>query len=579
MLPQSVNKALEVRGLQYKDTVAHAVAASLARHGVTHMFGQSLPSMVHLAGKEFGIKQVAYRQENTGGYMADGYARTSGKVGVITAQNGPAAALLVAPLAEALKASIPLVALVQDVNRDEADRNAFQELDHESMFRPVTKWVRRVINASRIEDYVDMAVAEATSGRPGPVALLLPADLLTETAVSDVPPRTKSLGHYPLDRTVPDNESIKHAAELLAQAKAPVVVAGGGVHLSGAAAALANLQEVAHLPVATTVMGKGTVDENHSLSMGVASYFMGKYGVARYMRPMIEDADVVLLVGNRTNQNGTDSWSLYPRGAQYIHIDVDPREIGRNYEPEVRLIGDAKATLEKLTQALRSQGLDLRATTRAGVEQQIAQAKDKHSEEAAHRTQSDAEPIRPERVMRDIDSRLKANSIVVGDASYSSIWVANYMQSRGVGTRFITPRGLAGLGWGFPMALGVKIANPGATVICVVGDGGFAHAWAELETAVRMQLPVVLVVLNNGILGYQKHAENIKFGDHTDACDFAPVNHAHLAEAVGATGIQVKKPSDFIPALDEAITNNTVTVLDVLVDPDAYPPVTWYQAD
>jgi len=152
MLPQSVNKALEVRGLQYKDTVAHAVAASLARHGVTHMFGQSLPSMVHLAGKEFGIKQVAYRQENTGGYMADGYARTSGKVGVITAQNGPAAALLVAPLAEALKASIPLVALVQDVNRDEADRNAFQELDHESMFRPVTKWVRCVMNASRIED-------------------------------------------------------------------------------------------------------------------------------------------------------------------------------------------------------------------------------------------------------------------------------------------------------------------------------------------------------------------------------------------------------------------------------------------
>src|SRR5699024_7426304 len=167
-----------------------------------------------------------------------------------------------------------------------------------------------------------MGVAAATSGRPGPVALLLPADVLTETAVSDGRARTKSLGHYPLDRTVPDNESIKHAAELLAQAKAPVVVAGGGVHLSGAAAALANLQEVAHLPVATTVMGKGTVDENHSLSMGVASYFMGKYGVARYMRPMIEDADVVLLVGNRTNQNGTDSWSLYPRGAQYIHIDV-----------------------------------------------------------------------------------------------------------------------------------------------------------------------------------------------------------------------------------------------------------------
>ncbi|HLU79456.1 MAG TPA: thiamine pyrophosphate-binding protein, partial [Burkholderiaceae bacterium] len=151
MRSPAADKALKVRGLQYSESAAHRLAAALARHGVTHLFGQSLPSMVHLAGKEFGISQIAYRQENTGGYMADAYARVSGKVGIVTAQNGPAAALLVAPLGEALKASIPLVALVQDVSRNQTDRNAFQELDHESMFRPVTKWVRRVSEPDRID--------------------------------------------------------------------------------------------------------------------------------------------------------------------------------------------------------------------------------------------------------------------------------------------------------------------------------------------------------------------------------------------------------------------------------------------
>ncbi|MYN13921.1 acetolactate synthase catalytic subunit [Pusillimonas sp. TS35] len=571
--------ALQSRGLLYPHSVAHRIAESLARHEVTHMFGQSLPSLIHLAGKKFGIKQVAYRQENTGGYMADAYARISGKVGVVTAQNGPAAALLVAPMGEALKASIPLVALVQDVNRDQTDRNAFQELDHESMFRPVTKWVRRVIDPNRIDDYVDMAITAATSGRPGPVALLLPADLLLQEPTTAKNVRKKALGRYPLDRAAPDEASIKQAADLLASAQRPLVIAGGGVHLSGAAETLAQLQELAHLPVATTVMGKGSVDEQHPLSVGVASYFMGHNGSTRHLKPLITDADVVVLVGNRTNQNGTDSWALYPRNARYIHIDIDPQEIGRNYEAEVRLTGDARVTLERLIAALRDTNLATRASARALVEQQIADGKAAHRKEAADLTGSNASPIRPERVMAEIDRRLTANSIVVADASYSSIWIANYLQSRRAGMRFITPRGLAGLGWGLPMALGAKVAEPDATVFCVVGDGGFAHAWAELETAVRMRLPVVLVVLNNGILGYQKHAENIKFGEFTDACAFVPVDHAAIARAVGAVGVRVENCTDLGPALDEAAGSGRVTVIDVVTDPEAFPPVTWYEAN
>lgn len=569
--------ALNPRGLLQKQTTAHRLAASLKRHGVNTMFGQSLPSLVHLVSNDEGITQVAYRQENTGGYMADAYARISGKVGVVTAQNGPAAALLVAPLAEALKASIPVLALVQDVNRDQTDRNAFQELDHESMFRPVTKWVRRVIDATRIDDYVDMAFTAATSGRPGPVVLMLPADLLLEKVEQDLASRRESLGHYPLDRLAPHLDQIKMAADWLVEAKRPVVIAGGGIHSSSASKQLARLQEVAHLPVATTVMGKGAVDETHPLSIGVASYFMGHNGSTRHMRSMITSADVVLLVGNRTNQNGTDSWKLYPKNARYIHIDIDPQEIGRNYETGIRLAGDAAVTLELLTDVLEQKNLSLRASQRASVQNDIEQGKRAHKEEVAALIASTAAPLRPERIMAEIDSRLTPESIVVADASYSSIWVANYLTAQRAGMRFITPRGLAGLGWGFPMALGAKVAQPKAPVFCVVGDGGFAHAWAELETAVRMQLPVILVVLNNGILGYQQHAENIKFGDHTDACRFVDVDHAAIARAVGAHGVRVNRVDELGPALDDAILRDMVTLIDVATDPDAFPPVTWYE--
>lgn len=573
----ATRNALYAHGLKYSDTVAHRLAAGLHRHGVQVLFGQSLPSMVHLAGKGYGIRQVAYRQENTGGYMADAYARVSGKVGVVTAQNGPAAALLVAPLAEALKASIPVIALVQDVSRDQTDRNAFQELDHESMFRPVSKWVRRVTVANRIDDYVDMAFTAATSGRPGPAVLMLPADLLLEKCPApNEGQRKMSLGHFPLDRPVPCQNALAKAAEKISLAKNPIIIAGGGVHTSGASNELKTLQEQAYLPVATTVMGKGSVDETSPLSLGVASYFMGHNGSTRHMRHMIEGADVVVLVGNRTNQNGTDSWRLYPENATYIHIDIDPQEIGRNYE-SIRLVGDAKTTLTMLLSELKKTDLTKRASASAALEIAIAKGKQAHESEASDLISSESSPIRPERIMREIDKRLLPNDIIVADASYSSIWIANYIRSKAAGQRFITPRGLAGLGWGFPMSMGARVAMQEGRIFCVVGDGGFAHAWSEMETAVRMKMDITLIVLNNGILGYQKHAENIKFGEHTDACDFVPVDHAGIANAVGALGVRVDSVSQLQSALDQAGNYKGLTLIDVKTDPNAFPPVTWYE--
>jgi len=561
---------------RFHGTVAHRIALALRRHGVSLVFGQSLPTIVHLADSEMGVRQVAYRQENTGGYMADGYARISHRVGVVTAQNGPAAALLVPPLAEAFKASIPLVALVQEVNRDQTDRNAFQELDHEALFRPCTKWVRRVIEPNRIDDYVDMAFTAAASGRPGPAMLLLPADLLQQQVTAE-PSRSRALGFYPLDRTCADPAQIAQAAELLRNATAPVIIAGGGVHLSDASAALAALQETASIPVATTVMGKGVVADDHPLSIGVVGYFMGRNSATHYLRSCITDADVVLLVGNRTNQNGTDSWTLYPRAARYIHIDADGTEIGRNYEA-LRLVGDARLTLEALTAQLAAGDLRRRQAARATVANRIAEGRRRHAETVAPLLRSDAAPIRPERVMAEIEALVTPDTVVVADASYASIWVANYIRVRQPGMRFLTPRGLAGLGWGFPMAMGAKFARPDAPVICVVGDGGFGHAWAELEAARRQNLAITLIVLNNGVLAYQQHAEDIKFGTHTDACHFAAVDHAAIARACGCDGVRIERAAELRPALEKALAARTVTLIDVLTDPDAKPPITVFEA-
>lgn len=556
-------------------TAAEAVVACLSRHGVELMVGQSIPTALYLAAPEFGIKQITVRTEHAGAIAADAYARISHKVAVVTAQNGPAATLLVPGLAEAYKASIPIVALVQDVARSTTDKNAFQELDHVDLFRACSKMVRRVGLSERVEEYVDLAFRTAASGRPGPVVLLLPFDLLQEPAAPSSG-RSADLGRFPLDRVVADPDRLAEAAAMLAAAQRPLVVAGGGVHVSGAHEEVARLQDVAGLPVATTPMGKGAVDEKHPLSVGVVGYFMGTGGMAKFHRPLVDAADVVLFVGSRTNQSGTDGWTLFPPSARFIHIDIDGQEIGRNYEA-VRLVGDAKLTLKALVDLLAGRDLSLRRRCREQVEAQIAAAHHAHRAEVAESLRSAARPIRPERLMADLDTLLTPDSIVVADASYASVWVANCLRARSPGMRFITPRGIAGIGWGLPMALGAKLAAPASPVFCVGGDGGFAHVWSELETVRRHAVNVVMIVLNNEALAYEKDFEDVVFGAHTPGCHFTPVDHAAIARACGCRGVRVEDPDDFLPALKEAAAAEEPTVIDVITDADARPPITMFE--
>lgn len=557
---------------------AHAMVDVLKAAGISEIYGQSCPTALFLAAQQAGIQQYGYRTENAGVAMADAAARVSRRIAVVTAQNGPAAALLVAGLAEAMKASVPLLAIVQEVPRAAADKNAFQELDHEKLFGACAKWIRRIDLAGRAAEYVSKAIREATGGRPGPVVLLVSPDVLIEPVAQFVADSSSGevFGQYPLDRFQPRPASVRQLADRLVRAERPLIVAGGGVHHSDAAEVLARLQDLAKLPLATTNMGKGAIDEHHPLSIGVIGNAMGTRGPAKHFLPYIQSADFILFVGTRTNENGTAGWSLFPAAAEFAQIDVDPQELGRNYAG-LRLLGDARTTLEAVCAELDDMGLPDLAPRTHRLTEAFRLARLAHEPEIEPYMAEGTTPMRPEQLMREL-GRQAQDSLWVADASYSSIWLVQYICCTRPGTRFITPRGIAGLGWGFPMAIGAKRARPDKNVVCLTGDGGFAHCWAELESAKRHGVGVTVIVLNNGVLGFQINAEESRFGTHTDVCHFGPIDHVAIARACGCGGETVRTAEQLGAALRNARASaDRPYVIDVFVDPAAFPPLTAFE--
>ncbi len=553
---------------------SEALAAGLARHGVQVIFSQCFPVRTQHVAPKYGIRQIGFRTENAGGAMADGYARITRRIAVLAAQSGPAATLLVPPLAEAFKASIPILALIEESAGAEADRNAFQEFDHFALYASCSKWTRRVTRPDRLDDYLDMAIVQATSGRPGPVVLILPSDFMGEEAVVS-PRRTAKLGHYPLDRLVPTRDRIRQAAGLLTAARRPLIIAGGGAQSSDAAAEIVRLAELGAIPVATTNMGKGTIEERSPLSLGVFGNCMGHGARAQHLRSYASEADLVLLIGTRTNANGTANWTLFPANARIIHIDIDSFEVGRNYEA-VRLVGDAKATLTALIEELKETDFPERAANLERISRDTAAALAKSNAVLEEIGSGHQGAVRPEHLMRTLDAILSPRDIVCADASYSTNWVSSFLNAKAHGARFLEPRGLAGLGWGLPMAMGAKLARPEANVFALVGDGGFAHCWSELEAAKRLDIKVTTIVLNNQILAYQQHGEEWFLHHHSDASDLGPVDHAAIARACECFGERVASPEAFAPALDRALRSGLPAVIDVVTDEDARPPLNQY---
>jgi acetolactate synthase I/II/III large subunit len=552
-------------------TGARALYETLRACGVTHLFGLDSPEPLYAELDRAEVRPITVRDERAGAIMADAYARVSGRPGVCTAIRGPGATNLITGIGEAWASSTPVVAIVNDVNTALVGKNPIQEVDHLALFRPVTKWAVRLDRPERVAELTGRAFALATSGRPGPTLVSCPDDVLTATAASTGPARP-GVRRYPSLRVAPDPAAIREAVAVLAEGGRVAIVAGGGVLISGAWDELREVADLLGAPVATTPLGKGAVDETHPLSAGVVgAYTGGDLGRGRVANEAVRAAGTVLLVGTKTGNVATHGWTVPDPRSRIVHVDIDPHEIGRNYRA-LGVVGDARLALRALADGLRAAGVRAATAPRHALEQGLAEWRARVAPLLASR----AKPIRPERVVAEMARFVDDETIVCADASYSSLWAIDLLALRRPGRRLVSARGFGGIGWGLPAAIGAKLAAPDRRVLCLTGDGAFGYVFQELETAARYGIAVVVVVLNNSCFGFQKHAEELAYG-RTFETKLLDVDYGALARTLHCDGMSVAEPDDLAPALGRAVASGHPTVINVVVDPDAFPPIIGFE--
>jgi acetolactate synthase-1/2/3 large subunit len=539
-------------------TVDEAVCETLSQYGVEYIFGMRI--YTDLDTSRTRIVNIHY--ETTAELMAYGYARISGKPGV-AAINRPGTPNVPMGLAEPFNSSVPIIVLLDGLPVGMDGKNALYAYDQVAMLRPLAKWVVEVSVPAQVPETLRRAFRIATSGRPGPVVVIprgIAARELNEPHIFAEP----QFASFPATRIPPDAAVIRQAVELLSRAERPCIIAGGGVNTSRGWAELKELVDLTGIPVATTISGKGSFSEHHPLSVGAIGNIQGgQLGRGRVAAQVVKDADVVLLVGSRTNQMATNGWTVPDPSSTLIHVDIDPQEIGRNFTTKLGVVADAKLALQALTAALRESGFKPRAS-REGEIANLLDAWERDNEEMAT---SKALPIQPGRLIREIRPFVDANTILVSDGSSPFMWASSHLKVE-AGATFISPRGTGAIGTGLPMALGAKLAAPDKKVICFEGDGGLmCGILSELEVGARYNLGMPVVVFNNGSL---LHEKNRMKGPLREEMDFLPgIDFSLIARGLKCEGIRVEKPEEIAPAMERAFNNKrTPTVVDVVIDHD-----------
>jgi acetolactate synthase I/II/III large subunit len=547
------------------------LADLLAEHGVRHVFGvpggQTLALYDAILDREPGMRHVLVRDERSAAYAADGYARVTGQAGVCDATVGPGAAKLPSGLGEALGASVPVVALVSELPARLAPHRyrsaASQALDQAALLAAVTKWQATVPDAATLPALVRQAFREATTGRPGPVALFLPQDVLDGPAGGDAGQAglagSLRFGGFPAFRPVPDPGDVAAAVAVLCAAERPFILAGGGVLHSGAGTELTALAEALSAAVGTTLSGKGAIAEDHPLSVGVTGSMGTSAGAAA-----LAEADVVLFAGTKAGSGPTFGWTLPAAGQAIVQLDLDPAELGRAFPVAAAVLADARAGLTALRTALdQAPGGPDRAAWRARI---AALAAAWRAERDAERA-SDAVPVAPQRVLAEIEAVLGGDDLLICDASLASGWGGAYLEQRSAGRQVLCPRGQAGLGYALPAAIGVATARPGGRTVVLAGDGALGYAAGELATVAELGLPVTVIVLNNRSLGWIRWYRRITFGRGWEDEDFSDVPFADVARAFGLAGERVTEPGRLAAALRTACAGPGPALLDVVTEP------------
>jgi acetolactate synthase-1/2/3 large subunit len=535
----------------------------LIGYGVRHVFGcpggQTLPLYNGIARRPGQIEHILMHDERSGAFAADAYARASGRIGVCDATVGPGASNLVSGLVEAYSSSVPVMAIVSDIPRAwehrRAHGSASQAFEQRQFLEGCVKYYGRVQTPESLPEILHSCIRLATSGRPGPTVLEIPDDVFADGAGSAEFAPSPEWAAYPRLRFAPDPADVERAVQLLLASKMPMIIAGGGALHSGANQEIADLVDVLGCPIATTLTGKGVISETHPMCVGV----VGRFGVPMANSSM-EEADCVIFIGSKTGQTTTLNWTLPFLDTKVIHIDVDPNEIGRNYHDTIGLVADAKLGTAALVEGLRG-----RSPKSNWDGAKIHAIRDEWWE-GPIKFKSAPVPgvLKPQDMMRIFRTVMTDDDLFVSDASLASGWIGGRWQVRTTGRHFFAPRGLAGLGWGLPAAIGVNEAmrasgrttsNGGRPprVVCLAGDGGWGYSMAEVETAVRRKLPIVAVVLNNSSLAWIKHSAATRYPGEMVSEGFEDVSYAEAARALGAQVTAVNDLHQFEVAMKTAL--------------------------
>lgn len=517
--------------------------------------------------ERLGIRRILPHSEIAAAYMADGYARITGKPAVCMAQS-VGAANLAAGLQDAFFAQTSIVALTGRQPAVMQYRNAYQELPHEPMYKSVTKASMRVDQIEQLPHVLRQAFRESTVGRSGPVHIDIAGhtgDAIGSAPLPGFSAEGVAFSSRPAFRPPVEAGLLTQAAEMITKAERPVIVADMGVCISRAEEAVREFAESTSIPVVASLDAKAVLPEGHPLNGGI----VGSYSRACANR-IVADADLVIFVGSIVGDHVSNNWTLPAMHIPVIQIDIDPAQLGRNYPNALGLPGDARTIVEQL------KPLCAQASRQAWVQQAQKYVREWNDSVALARA-SESQPIQPERLCAELSDVLPANAILVADTGYSSQWSGTYVQLRHPGQRYL--RAAGSLGWGFPASLGAKLAAPDSPVVCFTGDGGFMYHMPELETALRWGLNTITVVNNNHCLA--QGARSIKTayensdGNAEEIYHYRPMNFAAIAEAMGCKGIRVTNPSDFPAAFEQALSSQLPVVIDVVTDPDALAPLPW----
>ena len=538
-------------------TGAKALMTAMEKEGVKQVFG--LPGGANLPMyDEFArcdIRHILVRHEQSGAHMADGFGRVSRKPGVCFATSGPGATNILTGIATAQADSAPMIAVTGQVPVNMIGKDAFQESDIIGMANPVVKYAFQPRSAAEIPEVVKKGFFIAESGRPGPVLIDIPKDVQTGEAQMDFPDEIKIQGYHPW--ADPDIVNVQRAIDMLLHAEKPIILAGGGAIISSAFAELQAVAETLMLPVVSTFKGKGAFPENHPLSLGP----IGMHGHAEANKMMAE-ADCVLAIGTRFSDRSVGTFEAFEKRLKIIHMDVDPAEIGKNQNAQIAVVGDVKVNLRVMVKLLLQKAI--KTSAESPWLKHVKETKAYWKENLKiHPGEMGAAKI-----LRKLRELLPKESIVTTEVGQHQMWASLFYDVIQPGT-FFSSTGLGTMGWGFPAAIGAKVARPDVPVVDIAGDGSFSMTENSLATAVLEDIPVIVFILNNSILGMVAQWQRTFYdrrmiGVEQHSCP----DYVKLAESYGAQGIRAQSMDELDKAIKNALSSDVATVIDIPIDPE-----------